>query len=922
MKLFNSIILFLSLTFLTTFAQTYLGDYTNHQVMGSSVKVFADTSAINFIFYKTDIVRVDYYPSPATRIDSSFVIIQDTSETVSFNVSDFANQLIIETTELKINIEKFPLRVSYENPSGKILLSEPAEGGMASLNDKRHLNFILTSDDNFYGTGERGTSLNKRGQSFYSYNTQIVGYSTPLATMNINVPFVTNTKGYALYIDNTYPGWFDFGYNNPGRFYYKAFGGEMSYYMIAAESIPEQLEKYTWLTGRQPLPPRWALGYIQSKYGYRNENDARSMIQTMRQKEIPCDAIILDLYWFNQMGDISWDFSNWPDPFTMMQDFLDDGIKSIVITEPYIVEYSSNFQTAYDNGYLGFDSQGQPLLIPNWWSCGGCDAGLLDITNPNARQWWWDMHPSFFGNELAGIWTDLGEPEAHPESMNHYLGSRDKVHNIYNFLWAQLIFNGINQIRLGKRVLNLTRSGFAGIQRYGVIPWSSDVAKSFGGLKVQLPMLLNMGLSGLAYHNSDIGGFCCGFTSSELYVRWMQYGTFCPVTRAHGVDDQPTEPWGFGSEAEQISKKYIELRYKLLPYIYTMAYENYNTGIPLARPLFFYYPDVLSYKNYSDAYMWGSSLLVAPVVDENYFVKNVSFPPGEWVDFFTDEVITGGRSIIVQAPLEKLPLYVQRGSIVPMLPKMNYTNEFPQDTLIFEIYPSPYSGASFSLYEDDGVSLDYQSGEFATTKITQDISPDNELIINIGTSIGIFNGKLPEKIYLSNVHHMGVKPVAIFNNEILLLERFSYGELRSNENGFYFDEAKRLLYMQIKGSTDSSYQIKATNVVLNSEKISNQLPESFTLYQNYPNPFNPSTKIRFTISDLQFTILKVYDVLGDEIATLVNEEIPAGEYEVEFNLPAGRQGPVSGIGNLASGIYFYQLKAGDFTQTKKMLFIK
>ena len=910
MKLITSILFYFVLQ-ISSSGQTYLGNFTGYNISRNAIEIQADTASVIFIFYKTDIVRVDYHPFPTTLIDSSFVVIRDTVETISFNVSDLTDQLIIETTALKIVLEKFPLRISYQNSYSEIILSEPSAGGISNQGEERQLNFNLTTAESFYGTGERGTSLNKRGQSFYSFNSQIGGYNSPLSTMNINIPFIASTNGYALYIDNTYPGWFDFGYDDPGKYYYKAFGGELSYYLFVAETIPGQIEKYTWLTGRQPLPPKWALGYIQSKFGYRNENDARSIVQTMRQKEIPCDAIILDLYWFNQMGDIIWNFPIWPSPYQMMQDFLDEGIKTIVITEPYIVEYSTKFQTAYNKGYLGFDDQGQPLLIPNWWSCGGCYAGLLDITNPEARQWWWSYHPDFFGNELAGIWTDLGEPESHPGIMNHYLGSRDKVHNIYNFLWAQLIYNGINQIRPNKRVYNLTRSGFAGIQRYGVIPWSGDVAKDFGGLKVQLPMLLNMGVSGLAYHNSDIGGFCCGTTTPELYIRWMQYGTFCPVTRAHGVDNQPTEPWGYGTEVEQIAKKYIELRYSLIPYIYTMAYENYKTGMPLARPLLFDYPEVLSYRNYSNAYMWGSSILVAPVVDEGSTIKNVSFPEGEWVDFFSDEVVEGGGSRIVQAPLDKLPLYIKRGSIIPRQPVMNYVDEFLQDTLMLEIYPSPYYDASFSLYEDDGISLDYQSGYFTTTDLEQSISANDELVINIGPSVGNFNGKLSHKIYLSDIHHMAVSPTSVLSNGIPIQKRFSYSELRSNESGFYHDGSKNILYVQIKGSTDSSYHIIASDIVLNSEQNQKLQPENFILCQNYPNPFNPSTTFKYSIPNQSKVIIKVYDILGSEIETLVNEEKSAGNYNIEFN-----------ASNLPSGVYFYRLQAGDFVQTKKMILMK
>jgi alpha-glucosidase (family GH31 glycosyl hydrolase) len=338
MKLkFTSIIISIISLFNSNPAQTYMGNYSSHISEGEVVSIFSDTSSIKLIFYDDDIVRLDFLPSSATIIDSSFIVIRDTSESVSYTINEFPNKLEVSTILLTISLNKNPLRLSVKNSSGEVILSEPVEGGIAYNGMERMVNFNLDYNDHFYGTGERGNDLDKRGLSFDSYNTQIVGYSAALETMNINVPFFVNKKGYGIYFDNTYPGRFDFGETNSNRFSYKVFGGEMSFYIIVTESIPKQLKKYTWLTGRQPLPPRWAFGYIQSKFGYRNESTARSMIQTMRQKGIPCDAIVLDLYWFNQMGDLFWNLASWPNPFQMMTDFLNDGIKTIVITEPYVV---------------------------------------------------------------------------------------------------------------------------------------------------------------------------------------------------------------------------------------------------------------------------------------------------------------------------------------------------------------------------------------------------------------------------------------------------------------------------------------------------------------------------------------------------------------------------------------------------------
>ncbi|HEY4643748.1 MAG TPA: TIM-barrel domain-containing protein, partial [Bacteroidota bacterium] len=489
-------------------AQVYLGNYTGHAIAGKAITVNAGSAAVRFTFYRPDVLRVDFLPDPTAVPDSSLVVVQDTTEIADYSVTERETALEISSTAITVACFKNPLRISYRNSAGRLLLQEPASGGLAADGEKRIATFSLDPRDHFYGTGERGTSLDKRGQAFDSYNTQTFGYTSPLPTMNANVPFLASTNGYALYFENTFPGRFDLGAADNSKFSYRASGGELSYYLIAGSSVPDQLRAYTWLTGRQPLPPRWAFGYIQSKFGYRDENEARAMVQTMRQKEIPCDAIVIDIYWFDHMGDLSWNLSAWPNPFQMIQDFLGLGVKTIVITEPYLVQYSVNFTPASAFGFLANDDQGQPYLIHNWWAC-NCDAGLLDLTDPAVQNWWWSKHPSFFGNQLAGIWTDLGEPENHPSGMQHLLGSAAKVHNVYNLLWAKTIFEGFASFRPNQRLFNLTRSGYAGIQRYGAILWSGDVGTTFGGLAVQLPMLLNMGISGLAYHNSDIGGFCC-----------------------------------------------------------------------------------------------------------------------------------------------------------------------------------------------------------------------------------------------------------------------------------------------------------------------------------------------------------------------------------------------------------------------------
>ncbi len=904
------------------FGQTYLGNYSSYSVHGKSIRVFAGSSSVSFIFYQPDILRVDFLPALSTVPDSSFTVIQDTLNAAPFTLSENDSSLIISSSSISIICKKIPLRFSFFTSDGKQLLSEPISGGIEFNQQQRAANFVLNTDEHFYGTGERGTSLDKRDLAFDSYNVQIGEYTYPLATMNTNIPFLATNNRFGIFFDNTYHGRFDLGSTDPSKFSYTAYGGELTYYLIVSPEIPGQLEEYTWLTGRQPLPPRWAFGFIQSKYGYRNESSAEAMIQTMRSDKIPCDAIILDLYWFKNMGDASWDLSNWQNPNQMMKNFLSEGIKTIAITEPYITSGSINYSYAISNGYFAKNQTGGTYILNNWWSC-GCNAALIDMTNPSAQSWWWSKYPLFMDTLMAGLWTDLGEPERDDTSMQFYSGSDAKVHNIYNLLWAKTIFNGFENFRSGKRIFNLTRSGFAGIQRYGVIPWSGDVGKDFRGLAVQLPMLLNMGMSGMAYHNSDIGGFSGGFTTPELYTRWMEYGTFCPITRAHGYDGiQNTEPWTFNDTTLSICRKYIQLRYKLLPYIYTMAYEDYKTGLPLARPLFFDHPNDNNLTNESSSYMWGDNFLVSPVVQSGQSSKSIYLPNGNWVDYWSDKIFQGGQSYTISTPIDKLPLFVKEGSIIPMQPLMDYSDEYPLDTLYLEVYPSTQTRAIFNLYEDDGKTLAYQSGSFSQTEFSASVSTSDSnynLNFSISPSIGNYDGKPQHRIYLVDLHLISNLPSSVELNGNEMNYFPSYKDLRSSYNGFYYDSLGHELIMKLNTVPDSNYSFTVRNILLGIKDRSNQIPSKFALLPNYPNPFNPTTNIDYQLSVSGKVVLKIFDVLGREIETLVNADQQAGNHSVVFN-----------GSRISSGIYFYKIEiqystAGivrKFTDTKKLVLIK
>jgi len=900
----------------TAFAQS-LGNYTSLQQTTNSLTVHTTTGSVQLIPYADDIVRVDFLPTDTTVSDSSFVIIQDSSASVGFQVQDADSSLSLVMNALRVQIQKYPVRLAFQNSGGEVVLRESESGGMESIGNQRMARFQLSPAERLYGSGERGNGLNLRGRRINLYNTQNYGYSTPPAQMNINVPYLGSSNGYAIYFDNTYPSEFDIGESNPSQLVYRTDGGELTFYVFAASAITDQLQRYTWLTGRQALPPKWALGYLQSKFGYRNEQEAREMITTMRAKNFPGDAIIIDFYWSAHMGDLTWDPANWSDPAGMIADFAEEGIHTIILTDPYFVENSSYYGelTNQHPEYLGRDGTGAPYTLPNWWSC-GCDAVLFDITNPGAQSWLWEKYATLFDLGLAGLWTDLGEPERHPSDMHHSLGSAEKVHNIYNLLWAQTIFQNYSNYAPNSRAFNLTRSGFAGIQRYGVFTWSGDVSKSYDGLASQVPFMLNMGLSGLAYHSSDIGGFCCGNTTPELYIRWLELGVFSPFVRPHGADFQSTEPWTFGTIAESYARNLLTLRNQLIPYIYTTARENYLTGIPIVRPLFFVDQDDPSLMNNTESYMFGESFLVSPVLREGVREKTLYLPQGRWIEFWSDDIYTGGQSVTVDAPLPQIPLFVKSGSIIPMQPPMEFVDAAPADTILVHIYPDPQNSGAYSLYEDDGLTTGYQDGEYATTGMRYALQAgDNypELEINFDATAGSFSGMPHTRTYRSITHLIAQPPDTVLWNRGVLMPTQDLAELTRSDGGYYYNGTTQVLYIQTRDSVSHHQQFTVRGAELTTSlETGTSLAQQFSLSQNYPNPFNPVTRIGFELNSKGLTTLKVYNLRGQVVATLVNKVLEPGRYSYNFRAAE----------DLASGIYIYRLQTNEKVLTRKMLFVK
>ncbi len=682
----------------------FLKNYVSYQFGNGILLVKTDTAIIKIQAYSNSIIKVSSFPNGKEVPDTSYSVVLKTRRVNNVVLKETSNYFDYLAPDIRIRVNKYPVRISYHKikdaDSSYYFLQD--QDGFFKDATTNGLRFKLKENESIYGTGSRSTDFNKRGQKFSSYNTASYGYKIGAPTLNINIPFIVSSELYGVYFENHSPAYFDIGASEKNVLEYKVEQGNLSYFIVLGDSFQEILSNYTLLTGRQPIPPLWSLGYIQSKYGYESEMQALKIVKKLQKDKFPVDGLVLDLYWFGspkQMGNLNWDSKKFKHPEKLVKELDALGVQLIPITETFIAKTSENYDFLDKNKLLAKNKEGNSFVIENFWAG---PSGLLDIYQPEAREWMWKKYKTQIDLGINGWWCDLGEPESHPDGMIHSLGNARYMHNVYGLFWASMLAEKYKEEYPEKRLFNLARSGYAGMQRYSTFPWSGDIQRSYDGLSAQVQIMLSMGMSGVAYSHSDLGGFTGGPKNQELYTRWLQFGAFCPIMRAHG-EGVPPEPIFYDQYYKDIVRNYINLRYKLLPYNYTLSYNNTISGIPIALPLNFFEPKNEALKNINDEYFWGNSFLIAPVVEANATTRKVIFPEGNWINFWNDSIYKAHSTSTVFAPLDKMPIFVKAGSIIPTTRLFNSTKYYKTDSLFVYVYPKEGSwNASFSMYEDDG----------------------------------------------------------------------------------------------------------------------------------------------------------------------------------------------------------------------------
>jgi alpha-glucosidase (family GH31 glycosyl hydrolase) len=711
--------------------------------------------------------------------------------------------------------------------------TRPEAGGTA-------VRFRLAPGERLYGTGSRALPVDRRGYRLELYNQAHYGSQNNEPNLNIALPTVLSSRGYMLFFDNHAPGYLDLGKTDKDALEY---GGEgltsLSYFVITGRDQAEILDRYTALTGRQPLPPRWALGLIQSRFGYKSDVEMQNVASRMHCEGFPLDALVLDLYWFGgtkRQGDLSWDKANFPDPAGMMSSLNKQGVKTILISEPYVMRTSRNDSTVRTQGLVGTTAAGQPFTVSSFWAG---PASILDVFKPQARTWLWNYYRTLHDQGAAGWWSDLGEPENHPETMHHVAGPARAVHNAYGQSWASIFTEGYTRDLPEERVFNLARSGWAGMQRNSVFPWSGDINRSWSGYRAQVPVMVGMGQGGVGYMHSDAGGFCVGGIDPELYTRWLQMASLCPILRPHG-EGVPPEPYYYPEPYKSSVREAVKLRYQLLPYLYTLAWQNTTTGAPLARALDFgsQYSEVGSKAGEPDAqnseYLLGPNLLVAPVLNPSQRRRNVLLPSGNWIDFYTNLAYVGNSTVSVPAPLAHTPLLVRAGAFLPMTAYRHSTALYRPDTLLLRYYPDPSASESeFTMYDDDGHSAKALARhQYETLTARGYCTPAQTDVIL--SSNGEYPGQPAFRFLRLLVQRVAAPPTAIY-----------FDERPVPAEGYSYDAVKHELEVHFLMNAGVSVRLSGLKILTTS--VADSAPETLTLEVPDSRSFGPNgTTLRYT----------------------------------------------------------------------------
>ncbi|MEM9919072.1 MAG: glycoside hydrolase family 31 protein [Bacteroidota bacterium] len=694
------------------------------------------------------IFRLRYAPKGVFLADFSYAIDPTFSaENVRIQLEEKDDHYLVATDKLKCKVEKKNMLVHFLDPQDEVICeeSEGFYGRSTILEGWTEISISKKNDkeNHYFGLGDKSCRLNLQGKEFENWNTDSFAYGKDTDPLYRAIPFyygLENGKGYGIFLDNTYKTLFDFGKEEPDTIKFSTEGGELNYYFIYGPELVDVSSQYHQLCGRPELPPMWAFGFHQCRWSYFPEERVMEVAEEFRKRQIPCDAIYLDIDYMDGYRCFTWNHNYFPRPKKMIRALKEKGFQTVVMIDPGIKidpEYEV-YKDGLEKDVFCRRSNGEMMNGPVWPP----DCAWPDFTDPAVRNWWGPLYKELYvDQDISGFWNDMNEPavfgvlhKTFPDQVNHfcdgYPGDHRKAHNIYGMNMSQATYDGLKKLKPTTRPFVLTRATYAGGQRYAAV-WTGDNIASWEHLKIANRQCQRLSISGFSFVGTDIGGFF-GSPDGELMVRWLQMGIFHPFYRVHSIgnntdgststDEEAVakemadnrldqEPWVYGAEYTDMARVAIEWRYRLLPYIYTAFRQHLIDGVPILQPLSMYDqhdPMCLSREN---EFIFGGQLLVAPIIEEGRRRQKAYLPAGKWYHFSSSKAYKGQRKAKVEAPLDDIPVFVKAGTILPLYPVRQNTQEAVEQLQLF-IYFEEGNFRS-QLYEDAGDGYDYLKKQYS-----------------------------------------------------------------------------------------------------------------------------------------------------------------------------------------------------------------
>jgi alpha-D-xyloside xylohydrolase len=704
------------------------------------------------------VIRVLYSPTALFPKQADFVVTKQNWPATQWTMNSTDDAVTLTTSLLKVTVTRKDGAIAYGEVNGGPLVEESSRR-LTPEKVNGEDTYRAESFVNIYGSHEALYGLGQHQAGVWNYRGESVDISQE--NSNIAVPLMLSSKGYGIFWNNASRSRFN---NRFANYLYVSseVADVIDYYFLYGPEFDQIIAGYRDLTGQVPMFGRWAYGFWQCKNRYKSQDEILGVARKYRDLHIPVDNIVQDWFWWNRKGEFVFN-KNYPDPKAMVDQLHSENFHLMISIWPFFEPGSANYDYMQNKGwFVDKFKYAKPPYHTN-------AMAVYDATSAEARKYYWDqVNNGLFRIGLDAWWMDTTEPETEGQEqnilLNHRLaaGSGNRYVNAYPLLDTQAVYQGQRSVSDKKRVFILSRSGFAGSQRNGVTAWSGDINSDWLSFRRQVPAGLNFALSGIPYWTTDIGGFVFGSPADpafrELFIRWFQYGTFNPILRVHGTrHPDENELWSYGPDAQTILVNFDRLRYRLLPYIYSLAWKTTSEAYTPMRPLVMDFRSDPRAQNTGDQFMFGPAFLVNPVTDPAVATRQLYLPDTKWYDFWTGSMLEGGRTTIAIAPLERLPLYVRAGSILPLGPDEEWSTEKAADPIELRIYRG--ANGDFTLYEDENDNYDYEKGAYATIPLHWD---DAGHTLTMGDRKGQFPGMLESRsfrlIFVSENHGVGVSP--------------------------------------------------------------------------------------------------------------------------------------------------------------------